>query len=133
MIEMRPVFPIANQKSKIKNRPRLVRRIESCSMNRPFIRRVVLYALLYYVVLLALDAVIFLLSHIPPKAVNLDFLILKFGGVESLLLWPRSLLRRLWPGESTPTALNYLLSALNCLLWGLALAGLKTLWTQAKK
>ncbi len=102
-------------------------------MNRQFIRRAVLYALLYYVVLLALGVVIFLLSHIPPKAVNLDFLILKFGGVESLLLWPRSLLRRLWPGESTPTALNYLLSGLNCLLWGLALAGLKTLWTQAKK
>src|SRR6202040_195189 len=102
-------------------------------MNRQFIRRVVLYALLFYVVLLALAAVIFLLSHIPPKAVNLDFLILKFGGLETLLLWPRSLLRRLWPGESTPTVLNYLLSALNCLLWGLALAGLKTFWTRIQK
>ena len=102
-------------------------------MNRPFIRRVVLYALLYYVLLLALNAVIFLLSHIPPKAVNLDFLILKFGEVERILLWPRSLLRRLWPGESTPTALNYLLSGLNCLLWGLALSGLKTFWTQVRK
>jgi hypothetical protein len=102
-------------------------------MNRPFIRRVVLYALLYYVVLLALDAVIFLLSHVPPRAVNLDFVILKFGAVERFLLWPRSLMRRLWPGESTPTTLNYFLSALNCLLWGLALAGLKSLWTRVKK
>jgi len=102
-------------------------------MNRQFLRSVVLYALLYYLVLLALDAVIFLLSHIPPKAVNLDFLILKFGGLESLLLWPRSLLRRLWPGESTPTVLNYFLSALNCLLWGLALASLKSFWTRVKK
>ena len=102
-------------------------------MNRQFIRRVALYALLYYVVLLALDAIIFLLSHIPPRAVNLDFLILKFGGLETLLLWPRSLLRRLWPGESTPTVLNYLLSALNCLLWGFALAGLKTFWTRIQK
>ena len=102
-------------------------------MNRQFLRRVVLYALFYYVVLLALDAVIFLLSHIPPKAVNLDFLILKLGGLETLLRWPRSLLRHLWPGESTPTALNHLLSALNCLLWGLTLASLKTLWIRAKK
>jgi hypothetical protein len=102
-------------------------------MNRQFIRRAVVYALLYYVVLLALDAVIFLLSHIPPKAVNLDFLILKFGEVERILLWPRSMLRRLWPGESTPTGLNYFLSALNCLLWGLALTGLKTVWTRVKK
>jgi hypothetical protein len=102
-------------------------------MNRTFILRVLLCAFFYYLAFLALDGVLFLLSHIPPKAVNLDALIVRLVEVEEFLAWPRVFLRHLWPGESTPTAFNYVLPLLNCLVWGLLLAGLKAVWSNARK
>jgi hypothetical protein len=102
-------------------------------MGRTFIQRVLLFAFFYYAFFLALDALIFLLSHVPPSAANLDSLILSLGEVEAFLTWPRLFMRYLWPGESTPTALKYLLPFLNCLIWGLLLAGLKELWNRARK
>jgi hypothetical protein len=107
--------------------------VSGCGLNRRFIKQALLFAVLYYVAVLALEGIIFGLSHIPPKAINLYMLILRLGDVEKILAWPRVLLRKLWPGESTPAILNHLLSVLNCLLWGLGLAGTKALWTHARK
>ena len=71
-------------------------------MNWSFIRRVALFAGLYYVAVLLLHGLIFLFSHVPPSAARLDWLILRLGELQSLLAWPRPWLRRLWPGETTP-------------------------------
>lgn len=101
-------------------------------MNRRTVQ-VLVFSVFYFLVLELLDGLIFLLSHVPPKAANLDGLILKFYAVERLLAAPRGLLRSLWPWESTPPGFNILLTILNCLLWGLFLTGLKTLWTRARK
>jgi len=102
-------------------------------MNRRFARQVILFALLYYLAFVALDGVIFLFSHVPPKAVNLDGLILPLFAAERILAWPRLILRWLWPGESTPACLNLVMTVLNCLIWGLTLASLKALWTKAQR
>jgi hypothetical protein len=102
-------------------------------VNRRFLKQVLLFALLYYLVFFALDGVIFLLSHVPPKAMNLDPLLLKLANVEQFLVWPRLLLRWLWPGETTPGIFNYILPVLNALVWGAVLAGLKGLWDKARQ
>ena len=60
-------------------------------MNWLFIRRVALFAVLYYLAVLCLHGLIFLLSHLPPSAVNLDWPILRLGELQSALAWPRSL------------------------------------------
>jgi hypothetical protein len=86
-------------------------------MNRRTVTQVLVFAVLYFLVLELLDGLIFLLSHVPPKAANLDGLILKFYAVERLLAAPRGFLRSLWPWESTPPGFNILLTILNCLLW----------------
>jgi hypothetical protein len=101
-------------------------------MNRRFARQAILFALLYYLAFVALDDVIFLLSHVPPKAMNLDRLIFPLFVAERILAWPRLVLRWLWPGESTPACFNLVMTVLNCLVWGLALASLKALWTKVR-
>ncbi|MDB6016654.1 MAG: hypothetical protein JWR19_1143 [Pedosphaera sp.] len=101
-------------------------------MNRRFLKQVILFGLLYYLIFLALNGVIFLISHIPPKAVNLDHVALGLYAVEHALAAPRFLLRRLWPGEATPIYFQFLIALCNCLLWGFALAGLKALWTKVR-
>ena len=97
------------------------------AMNGRFFRQVLIFAIGYYLFLLLWGGIIFLLSHIPPPALNLDGLLLRMGPIQSALVWPRALLRKLWPGERTPAILNYILPVMNCLFWGLALAGLKKL------
>ena len=97
-------------------------------MNRRLLKLVVLFALLQYAVQLSLGGIIFLLSHVPPKAVNLDGLVLALVRVEDLLVTPRRLLLRLWPGETTPGGLGLCLTILNSLVWGCSLAGLRLLW-----
>ena len=92
-------------------------------MKSRFAKQMVLFALLAYLVFLCLNGVIFFLSHLPPAVVHLDWFIRRLGGISRVFTWPRRLLRHLWPGESTPTALNYGLAALNWLLWGTVLAG----------
>ncbi|HEX4647007.1 MAG TPA: hypothetical protein VH598_15495, partial [Verrucomicrobiae bacterium] len=102
-------------------------------MNRRTVTQILIFSVLYYLVFLLLNGLIFLLSHVPPKAANLDGLILKFYTVERLLAAPRGFLRALWPWESTPPGFNVLLTILTCLLCGAGLAGLKTLWLKARK
>ncbi len=100
---------------------------------KKWLRQVAVFALLYLVVALGLDAVIFLLSHIPPTAINLDGVILRLGDLAKVLVWPRLVLRRLWPGESTPLVFNYLLPLVNCLVWALALTGVRSVWRAIRK
>lgn len=102
-------------------------------MSRPFVKQVVLFAVLHYLVFISLEGVIFLLSHVPPKAVNLDGLVVTLFNAERILAAPRALLRWLWPSEHTPSLLNWALTALNSLVWGLALAGLKCFWSKARQ
>ena len=97
-------------------------------MNRRFLKLVVLFALWHYLILISLSGIIYLVNHVPPKAVNLDGLALALVRVEDLLVAPRRLFLRLWPGESTPGGLGWLVTGLNSLLWGFSLAGLKLLW-----
>jgi hypothetical protein len=102
-------------------------------MNRRFLGQVLLGAVIYYFVMVFLGAVIFILSHIPPAAVNLDWLVLKVAALREILGWPRPWLRRLWPGETTPAAVNFLARILTCLIWGFALSGARTLWSRVRK
>lgn len=97
-------------------------------MNRRFFKLVILFALLHYLFLISLAGVIYLVSHVPPKAVNLDGLILALARVEDFLVAPRRMFLSLWPGESTPRGLAWLLTALNSVLWGFGLASLKIVW-----
>jgi hypothetical protein len=73
------------------------------------------------------DGVIFLAAHVPPKAVDLDAPIRGLQTGYEILRAPRLVLRWLWPGESSPLWLNWLLTILNSLVWGVGLAGLKIL------
>jgi len=97
-------------------------------MKHPFAKSALLFALLHFLVLLALSGLIFLMNHIPPKAVNLDSLILFLVSVEWLLEGPRKFLLWLWPGESTPRGLGLGLTVVNSLVWGVTLAALRWLW-----
>lgn len=76
----------------------------------------------HYALLKALDGMIFLLAHLPPKAANLDTVILMLNKVETILVAPRIFLRWLWQNETTPQALNIFLIILNSLLWGILFA-----------
>jgi hypothetical protein len=96
------------------------------------IKQVLKFGLLYYLALLVLHLAIFMVSHIPPAAVNLDGLVLVLYRVEHVLAAPRFLLRRLWPGETTPALLNLLLTVFNCLIWGCCLASLAAFWRKMR-
>jgi hypothetical protein len=98
------------------------------SPRRRFVRSALLFGLLQYAVLLLLAGLIFLLNHIPPKAVSLDPLILVLFRVEQVLTAPRRILLWLCPGESTPRGLPFALAVFNSVVWGVALAGAKALW-----
>ncbi|MBI3876360.1 MAG: hypothetical protein HY300_10480 [Verrucomicrobia bacterium] len=107
-------------------------------MKEPFVQRrtllrVGLYALACYLALVLLDNLIFLLSHLPPRFLPADGLIVALTRVEQALTAPRWLLRRLWPSETTPAALNSLLAVLNSLVWGAALCVLVAWWKKPRK
>jgi hypothetical protein len=102
-------------------------------MSPRFIKQALLFAVVYYFAMVTLGGMIFLLSHIPPAPMNLDAIILKVTALREILGYPRPWLRRLWPGETTPAAVNFLCAWMTCLIWGFALSGVKTLWSRAKK
>ena len=102
-------------------------------MKRPFLRQVFLFTFLFFLGSLLLNTLIFFLSHIPPKAINLDGLLLALVTLQRLFAWPRVLLRLLWPGENTPPLFYNAAFVVSCLTWGLLLAGLKKIWTAARK
>ena len=89
---------------------------------------VLFFALALYGVLLGLGGLIFLVSHIPPKAVNLDAVISALVFLENVLVAPRKLLLWLWPWETIPSGLIWVLTAINSLVWGAVLATLKVAW-----
>lgn len=102
-------------------------------MDNTFIRRVVLYAVAAFLFVFALDGIIFLASHLPTKTFSFDTLLLRLGGLEQFFRIPRRILRMVWPSESTPVALNFILSLLNWLCWGVVLALLKNFWDKARR
>src|SRR5258707_14784212 len=95
--------------------------------------QILLLALLHYVLLLLLGGLIFLIIHVPPKAVNLDGVILVLSQVETALTAARRLFLWLWPGESAPRVLIFSAVALNSLAWGLALASVKLCWAKLRE
>lgn len=71
-------------------------------------------------VLAGLSGLIFLVSQIPPKAVQLDPLISVLVGAENVLVAPRRLAFACWPFESTPAGAGLVLTILNSAAWGIA-------------
>ena len=102
-------------------------------MSRRFLKLVVLFSLLHLLVLLGLDAAIFLLSHLPTGVLHLDSVIVGLTHVHQWLRVPRTALSQLWPGEYLPRFLNVLLTIANSVIWGTALAGLKILWSEVRQ
>jgi len=83
------------------------------------------FAIAHFVAWSALAGTIFLLSHIPPKAVNLDTLILGLVRVEDVFVYPRKWILAGWPGERTPSLLPLCATVLNSIVWGAVLAGVR--------
>jgi len=96
-------------------------------MNRRFIKLTILFGLIHYLTVLLVAGFLFLISHVPPKAVNLDAVILALFKIEWVLTGPRKFLLWVWPGELTPAWLGFATKFSNSLIWGTVLAGLKIL------
>src|ERR1043166_9165878 len=93
---------------------------------------VILVSFVHYAGLLLLTLLVFLASHVPPKAVNLESVVLALFRGETILTGPRKIMLWLWPGENTPGLLSFLATVLNSLLWGCVLAGLRYLWKKVR-
>ena len=104
---------------------------EPPSLRRRFLKQALFFALALYGVLLGLGGLIFLVSHIPPKAVNLDAVISALVFLENVLVAPRKLLLWLWPWETIASGLIWVLTVINSLVWGAVLATLKVAWQKA--
>ena len=102
-------------------------------MNRRLLKSVLWFALLHYLAALCLAGIIFLVSHVPPKAVNLDGLMVILHAGQSVLAGPRKLLLWAYPGEATPGWLGPVSTVLNSLVWGVALSGAKLAWRTVTK
>ena len=97
-------------------------------MSRRYLKLALLCALLHFAVSLVVAGLVFLLSAVPPKAANVDGLILALWKVQFVLAAPRKLFLWLWPGESTPGILSLLATLFNSTTWGCGLAGLRMIW-----
>ncbi len=95
----------------------------SSLLERPFVRVALLCGILHFVLLGLLAGLLFLLSHIPPRAANLDPLILFFQWIYDILYLPIATVRWLWPGESSPWLLNIMARIGGSAMVGLAGAG----------
>jgi hypothetical protein len=102
-------------------------------MNRRFLTQMILFALLYYLVFLTLDGLIHLLSLVPPRAVNLNSLVLILFSLSTFS--PRQIFfcAGSGPVKAHPVFFNPLVTFSNCLVWGLALAGSRKLWIKVQK
>ena len=103
------------------------------SPRRRFLKRVLWFAALHYIVVLALAGIIFLAIHLPPKAIHLDPVIEGLVAIENILLAPRKALLWLWPWEATPTGLGLVASLLNSLSWGVLLANGSAFWKKVTR
>ena len=95
--------------------------------------QVIFFALLQYAVLLAVSGLIFLASHFPPSAANLDSVIVGLVNIESIIEGPRKLFLHLWPWESTPRGFGIAASICNSLVWGFGLTAIRRFWLSATK
>ena len=82
-----------------------------------------MFAASFWLIYQCLSGAIFLFSHLPPQWVHLERLLVVLGWFSRLLIFPRRLLRHLWPAETTPSSVLWLLATLNWVFWGV-LAGL---------
>ena len=82
----------------------------------------------HFIATAGVGGLIFLASHVPPKAIDLDAVISGLAGLEWILMAPRKGLLAAWPAETTPALLPPLATLLNSLLWGAALLGLQRAW-----
>lgn len=89
------------------------------------------FAVLHFVVLKAMAGIIFFVSHVPPKAVNLGGVEDVLVCVEDVLVFPRALVLKLWPWETTPAGLGLALTIFNSAVWGAALAAVRHFWRKA--
>ena len=105
----------------------------SSTATRRLIWQVILFALLQYAVLLAVSGLIFLTSHFPPSAANLDSVIVGLVNVESILEGPRKFLLHLWPWETTPRGFGIVASLFNSLAWGGGLMAMRRFWISFTK
>jgi len=101
------------------------------SSRRRLLKQVFWFAVLHFVVLKAVEGIIFFVSHVPPKAVNLDVVYNILVHVEDVLKFPRLLVMKFWPWETTPRGLGLALTIFNSAVWGAALAGLRNFWRKA--
>ena len=83
--------------------------------------------------LLAVSGLIFLASHFPPSAANLDSVIVGLVNIESILEGPRKFFLHLWPWESTPRGVGIAASVFNSLVCGVVLTALRRCWQSALK
>ncbi len=97
-------------------------------LERPFTRTAALWAVLHFVMLGLLAGLLYLLIHIPPKAANLDPLILAAQWVADVIYFPILALRWLWPGESSPWLLNVLTRLGGSVVFGLGIAWGTEIW-----
>jgi membrane protein YdbS with pleckstrin-like domain len=98
------------------------------SPRRRLLKQLFWFAVLHFVVLKIVAGIIFFAQHVPPKAVNLDGVIAIIVLVEDVLVFPRWLVLKLWPWETTPAGLGLALTIFNSAVWGAALAGLRNFW-----
>ncbi|MBM3846831.1 MAG: hypothetical protein FJ405_11185 [Verrucomicrobia bacterium] len=88
----------------------------------PFLRRILFWALIHAGLLIMAKLTLFLLSSIPPKAVNLDALILIVFRVEEVLVQPGRAFASVLPGERALGLLKWPIALGNSMLWGLGIA-----------
>lgn len=91
-------------------------------LERPFIRDAALWTVLHFVALGIMSVLLSVVVHISPRAVNLDSLILVLHGIYQAIYLPIAALRGLWPGETSPGALNFLARAGGSVLFGIVFA-----------
>lgn len=88
----------------------------------PFLKKILLWALIHAGLLIMAKLIVFLLSSIPPKAVNFDALILIVFKVEEVLVQPGRAFASVLPGEQALGLLKWPIALGNSMLWGLGIA-----------
>ena len=98
------------------------------SSRRRLLKQVFWFAVLHFVILKIVTGILFFFDHLPPKAVNLSAVIEFLSLINQVLVFPRWLVLKLWPWETTPAGLGLALTIFNSAVWGMALAGLRNFW-----
>ncbi|MEY2408380.1 MAG: hypothetical protein QOF48_1050 [Verrucomicrobiota bacterium] len=80
---------------------------------------------------MAVKGLMFMATFTPPKAINLSAVMEFLFHIESVLVFPRWLVLKVWPWETTPRGLGFCLAVFNSAVWGTALAGLRNFWRKA--